>query len=60
MTTPRQNTLRRAQTHRTPTPVVGSRSTPERAYGAQNGTQSALGRSRSRWQTYPAEQSTTA
>ena len=35
--------------------------TPERAYGAQSGTQSTLGRSRSRRQTYPAaEQNTTA
>jgi len=58
--TTRQNALRRAQTHRTPTPVVGAEHAPERAYGAQSGIQSALGRSRSRRKTYPAEQNATA
>lgn len=56
----RQNAPRRTQTHRKPTPVVGAEHTPECAYGAQSGTQSALGRSRSRRQTYSAGQSTTA
>lgn len=39
--------LRRAQTHRTPTPVVGAERTSERAYGAQSGIQSAFVRARS-------------
>lgn len=56
----RQNALRRTQTHRTPTPAVGAGHTPECAYGAQSGAQSALGRSRSRRWTYPAEQNNTA
>ena len=38
----RQNALRRTQACRTPTPVVGAEHTPECAYGAQSGAQSAL------------------